>query len=408
MVRIGSALAIAGFFITTTTAVVTSVASGFVASDQTISFALNIPQNDSNNDLYFSMQASASFSWMAIGMGNDKMDNTLIFMVYTDSTGKNVTISPRLSSGHTEPSYTKDVTIQVQPGTGIANGNMTVNAICSNCRSWKGSKIDPANTAEKFIFATGPDGNINSNSLSAGIKRHASYGAFTMDLTKAVGAAQIPIVATSDSSGTVQTQDTTDHDFSAPLHACVMILAFVGLMPAAFLGIYAGTMYNRSKSWNSAHQIFGIFIIFAMVGQFALGFLHHRMYNKTQAPTKLAPYHVWLGRVVILAGITNGFLGFPLALNSKYNWALLALTLLMVIIFSPIWFWKWRSDSKKSPIGNMSDSDGYQSQPWNSGPSGSNIDLGSYNNGQQHPPQPMNYPPPNYSYQTPQEGRTFV
>ena len=145
-----------------------------------------------------------------------------------------------------------------------------------------------------------------------------------------------------------------------------------------------------------------------MVGQFALGFLHHRMYKKTQAPTKLAPYHVWLGRVVIPAGIINGFLGFPLALNSKYNWALLALTLLMVIIFGPIWLWRWRRDSKKSPLGNVSDSDGYQSQPWNSGPSSSNIDLGSYNNGQQHPPQPMNYPPPNYSYQAPQEGRTFV
>ena len=96
-----------------------------------------------------------------------------------------------------------------------------------------------------------------------------------MDLTKAVGAAQIPVIATSDSSGTIQTQDETDHDFSAPLHACAMILAFVGLMPAgilvlrvmkspkwhgynqfvsaalavvgAMLGVYAGTMYNRVR-----------------------------------------------------------------------------------------------------------------------------------------------------------------
>ena len=208
-------------------------------------------------------------------MGNNKMDDTLMLMVYADSTGKNVTVSPRLSYGHTEPSYTKDVTITVQPGTGIANGNMTVNAICSNCRSWNGGKIDPTNSAAKFIFATGPDGSINSNSGSANIKRHSTYGAFTMDLTKAVGAAQIPNIATSDSSGTIQTQDQTDHDFSAPLHACAMVLAFVGLMPAgililrvmksprwhgynqavsaalavlgAMLGIYAGTMYNRVR-----------------------------------------------------------------------------------------------------------------------------------------------------------------
>lgn len=206
-------------------------------------------------------------------MGNDKMDDTLMMMVYADSTGKNVTISPRLCYGHNEPTFTKDVKIQVQPGTGIANGNMTVNAICSNCRSWKGGKIDPASIEAKFIFATGPNGNINSNSGSANIKRHASYGTFTMDLTKAVGAAQIPVNMFSDTAGTVQTQDKTDHDFSAPLHAVAMIFVFVGLMPAgvlilrvlksprwhgynqtasaalaligAFLGIYAGTMYNR-------------------------------------------------------------------------------------------------------------------------------------------------------------------
>jgi hypothetical protein len=147
-------------------------------------------------------------------MGNNKMDDTLMLMVYADSTGKNVTVSPRLSYGHTEPSYTKNVTIAVQPGSGISNGNMTVNAICSNCRSWKGGSIDPTNPTAKFIFAIGPDGSINSNSESANIKRHSTYGAFTMDLTKAVGAAQIPIIATSDSSGTIQTQDQTDHDFS--------------------------------------------------------------------------------------------------------------------------------------------------------------------------------------------------
>jgi hypothetical protein len=206
-------------------------------------------------------------------MGNDKMDDTLVFMAYKDSTGKNITLSPRLSYGHTEPSYTNNISVSVQPGSGIANGNMTVNAMCSNCRSWNGGSIDPTNTAAKFIFAVGPDGSINSNSGSANIKRHAIYGAFTMDLTKAVGAAGVPIAVTADTSGTVETQDTTDHDFSAALHACIMILAFVGLMPigvlilrvlkspklhglnqtlsaaaailGVFLGIYAGTMYNR-------------------------------------------------------------------------------------------------------------------------------------------------------------------
>ena len=54
-----------------------------------------------------------------------------MFMAYSDSTGKNVTLSPRLSYGHVEPSYTKNITVEVLAGTKIENGNYTVNAMCS-------------------------------------------------------------------------------------------------------------------------------------------------------------------------------------------------------------------------------------------------------------------------------------
>jgi hypothetical protein len=45
-----------------------------------------------------------------------------------------------------------------------------------------------------------------------------------------------------------------------------------------------------------------------MVAQFVIGFMHHRIYKKTSATTKFAPIHVWLGRVVIVMGVVNGFL----------------------------------------------------------------------------------------------------
>ena len=217
-------------------------------------------------------------------MGNNKMDDTLMFMMYADSTGNNITISPRLSYGHTEPSYTSNITYSVAAGSGISNGTMTANVICQNCRSWKGGSIDPTNTAAPFIYAAGPDGSLNSNSASAGIKRHALYGTFTMDLTKALGVGQMPFPATADSSGTVQDTEKTDHDFSGAFHACLMVLAFVGLMPlgvfilrvlnsprwhgwnqalsasvallGVFLGIYCGTMYNRvCHSYNNLRFI---------------------------------------------------------------------------------------------------------------------------------------------------------
>jgi hypothetical protein len=57
--------------------------------------------------------------------------------------------------------------------------------------------------------------------------------------------------------------------------------------------------------------------------------MHHRIYKQTQSPTKLAPFHVWLGRFVLISGVANGFAGFPLALATYYNYALLALVLLV-------------------------------------------------------------------------------
>jgi len=443
MVRISSTLFATAALLSTTTAINTAPASGFVASDSSVTFALNIPQKDDSNDLYFTLAGPSSSSWIAVGMGSNKMANSLVFMAYSDSTGKNVTLSPRLAYDEVEPSYTSNISVTVLPGSGISNNTMTVNAMCTNCRSWKGGSIDPTNTAANFIFGVGPGGSIKSNSGSANIKRHSEYGIFTMDLTKAFGVAGVPVALTADTAGTTQTELKNDHDFSPALHACIMILAFVGLMPlgimilrifnspkwhgwnqtlsaaiavlGAGLGVYCGTMYNRSKNFNSVHQIFGAVIIVAMIAQFVLGFLHHRMYKRTLAPTKLSPIHVWLGRVVIPCGIANGFLGFPLALNPKYNWALVTLVLLVIIVMGPFAFWRWKRNNAKKMNALAADSDsdghgGYHAQPWNTpGASQSDINLGRMDTGYQpttgYPP--THGAPPMYG-QPPVEDRQFV
>ena len=206
-------------------------------------------------------------------MGNNQMKDTLMFIMYADSTGKNVTVSPRLSYGNTEPSYTSNVTYAVAAGSGIANGTMMACVLCQNCRSWKGGSVDPTNTAENFLFASELGGTLESDSVNASLREHSRYGTFTMDLTKAVGAGHFPSVATADTSGTVQDTDKSDSDFLPALHAALMIIAFFGLMPIGLLilrgmdnvkwhglnqassavvaligvcvGIYLGTLYNR-------------------------------------------------------------------------------------------------------------------------------------------------------------------
>ncbi len=121
------------------------------------------------------------------------------------------------------------------------------------------------------------------------------------------------------------------------------ILALIGMC----CGIYLGTMYNRTKKFNSAHQIFGLVIMLGLMTQVALGIMHHRIYKQTQSPTKFAPIHVWLGRLVIPAGVANGFLGFPLALATHYNYVLLALVLLVFFpVFGLMCFFTKRSKRK--------------------------------------------------------------
>lgn len=104
-----------------------------------------------------------------------------------------------------------------------------------------------------------------------------------------------------------------------------------------------------------------------MIVQFVIGYLNHRIFMETRVPSKLHPIHVWLGRVLIPCGIANGFLGFPLALNTKYNWALLALTLLVIVVICPFIIWRFRRDSKNRKAAfavNMEDTTGYQARPW--------------------------------------------
>lgn len=67
-------------------------------------------------------------------------------------------------------------------------------------------------------------------------------------------------------------------------------------------------MTLQSKNFNTAHQIIGLIVFIFLLGQFVMGFMHHREFKKTQEPTKLAIIHVWMGRLIIVLGIVNGFL----------------------------------------------------------------------------------------------------
>lgn len=58
------------------------------------------------------------------------MRDSNIFIIYADSTGSNITLSPRLGKGEFEPEFNSDAQVSLLEGSGIANGIMTANVRC--------------------------------------------------------------------------------------------------------------------------------------------------------------------------------------------------------------------------------------------------------------------------------------
>ena len=58
------------------------------------------------------------------------MEGANIFIVYADSSGTNVTLSPRLGKGEVQPLLNSAAQVYLLDGSGIANGSMTANVRC--------------------------------------------------------------------------------------------------------------------------------------------------------------------------------------------------------------------------------------------------------------------------------------
>jgi hypothetical protein len=92
---------------------------------------MNIPDASANSgsDVYIQITAPTSYSWIGMGTGSQMSGSTMLIM-YASGNGQNVTVSGRKTSGHTAPSYSKDVQLTLMDGTGVSNGIMTANIRC--------------------------------------------------------------------------------------------------------------------------------------------------------------------------------------------------------------------------------------------------------------------------------------
>lgn len=209
------------------------------------------------------------------------MKGALFLIIYRGEDG-NVTFSPRTASGNDEPTYYPALEYDVLEGTGVKDGYMTFNARCTkHCRSWPAGNtdkgyIDVSSPNQKAIYALGPKQKFKDNSQKAGLKIHAEYGTFTIDMKRTIGSGDLPVLTDeSDSDGTTLDRKTTDfYDKNAILHGTLMLFAFVWVFPIGAVFLKLG---NLAK-WHGANQAVGVLSCMAGFGMgIWTSFRYHRV-----------------------------------------------------------------------------------------------------------------------------------
>ncbi|KAJ6105048.1 hypothetical protein N7486_003737 [Penicillium sp. IBT 16267x] len=368
-------------------------------------FALNIP--DDSSDLYFHLSGPTDYSWVAVGTGS-KMKDSLMIVLYCSADGTNVTVSPRFASGEDEPVYSSSLAVDILDGTGVFDNTMTVNARCSNCTSWATGSLDLQSTSQDWIFGLGPTGSLaamlRSNSKTAGIEQHSKYGVFTMDMVHATGGSGgLPTSYTTSVGSALSGHVISDSNWPSIIHALcacgALILfnptgvVFLRILPKSVrwhwinqtlssalailgivIGFYLSTMFTKSQSYSSSHQVLGILILLAILAQWAMGGWHHLVYRRTQSPTRFGVVHRYFGYVVFFLAVINGGIGLTWSYASRsvvigYSVTVAVIGIGVIAVFS--WArWNSRSDPKNPfnesfrLIGHQSgdDSNSYEGQ----------------------------------------------
>ena len=276
-----------------------------------------------------------------------------IFVMYTDSTGQNVTVSPRLGTGNVQPDYNAGARITVLGGSGVQNGVMTANVKCSSCSNWQGGSMDLTSSSAEWIWAVRSGQQLNSDSPREDISEHNGADHFTWSLQYAVGGDEVnPFVAAASTGGTspfnsstaddaaAQSESQSSSDLAMEIHgvvAAVAIAIFVvgavlvrltklrgivwihtGLqmigvvmyVAALALGIYLAITEDLL---DDIHSIIGIILFGLLLAQIPFGLYHHRAFKKHQSRTLVSYLHLFNGRLLIFLGIVNGALGLRLA-----------------------------------------------------------------------------------------------
>ncbi|KAF2637298.1 CBD9-like protein [Massarina eburnea CBS 473.64] len=176
-----------------------------------VCFKLNIPESTAssdNGDIFFQISAPSTYEWVALGQGTG-MSGSNIFVVYTAGNG-NVTLSPRLGTGHTMPTFNSNAQATLLEGSGVTNGKMVANVRCASCNTWSGGSASFSENKGNWIYGFRSAGGAkDTTSQSASIAEHSEEEPFEWSYASAKGGNSVNPLLNSSPSGTGVATGTT-------------------------------------------------------------------------------------------------------------------------------------------------------------------------------------------------------
>lgn len=197
------------------------------------------------------------------------MENSLMFVMYPNDNGDNVTISPRIGNKNAEPTFSSKIDLDVLPGTTVNDSMLALRAVCHNCRDF----FDIKATAQPMMYAFGPGAELYSNSASADLKRHIRYGHFEMDMVAATGTGGVPANSRAINGVTFQGAMVRDHDRANLAHAIIGCIALFVIWPLNVL--FAGFFKNIR-----IHVGVSVVIMALLIVAYALGISTSAEFNR--------------------------------------------------------------------------------------------------------------------------------
>lgn len=91
-------------------------------------------------------------------------------------------------------------------------------------------------------------------------------------------------------------------------HWMLQLLAAFICVIGLCIAIALSVMDPEYMDFGEAHQVIGIVVVVAVMIQALLGYWHHRNYKKVGERTWVSHSHLWVGRLVIVAGMINAVL----------------------------------------------------------------------------------------------------